>query len=230
MSLAGGLGIEMTADRRDHLFAVPFGRPDNAHELSAVVIEQNGRRNPDDPKRWPRGRRRVQIDRQVGYADLGIEGLYRRKTPDVDRQRDDLEIRSAELGLKVVERRHFLAAWNAPGGPDVEEHGLPPEVGQLNGFPFGVLEREVGNDIRVVGDLGRQGDQGQRRAAKGDRGSYRHEDDPPPRIAALDARRHPRSSVMSGRIVSSRTVSVTAPMCLWRMIPPASTTNVSGTP
>ncbi len=41
--------------------------------------------------------------------------------------------------LRLHEHRVFLTAWNAPGGPEVEDHDLSLEVGQLHGV---ALERD----------------------------------------------------------------------------------------
>ena len=51
---------------------------------------------------------------QPGFRLVGIAGV------DIDRHH--LEIRAAEPLLQRIERRHFLAAGHAPGGPQIEQH------------------------------------------------------------------------------------------------------------
>ena len=62
----------------------------------------------------------------------------------------------AELGLQRIERRHLLAARHAPGGPQVQQHGLALEVGERARLAVGVREGEVGQALRIGRDADRR--------------------------------------------------------------------------
>src|ERR1700716_3838854 len=70
----------------------------------------------------------------------------------VDIDRDHLEASAAELLLERFERRHFLAAWHAPGGPQVQQNRAPAPVAEMPLAPGSVAEGEVGQAQRLLGD------------------------------------------------------------------------------
>ncbi|XSC48638.1 hypothetical protein ACF1BQ_006330 [Bradyrhizobium sp. RDT10] len=47
--------------------------------------------------------------------------------------------------MQPVERRHLLAAWHAPGRPNVEEHDLAAKIVQTPRPTIGILELDLGN-------------------------------------------------------------------------------------
>ncbi len=77
-------------------------------------------------------------------ADLLQPRLRFLQIAGVDVDRDHRELRPAELGLQRVERRHLLAARHAPGGPEVEQHGLAAPVGQRLARSVFVVESQIG--------------------------------------------------------------------------------------
>ena len=79
--------------------------------------------------------RRVGVVGELLYADVLEPGLRLVGIAGVDIDRDDLESRPAEPLLQRVERRHFLAAGHAPGGPQVEQHGAPAPIASVSGLP-----------------------------------------------------------------------------------------------
>ena len=74
---------------------------------------------------------RVGIIGEVADADLFEKGQRLLRIAGVDVDGDDFEVRAAEFALQRVERRHFLAAWHAPGRPQVEQHGAAAPIGKL---------------------------------------------------------------------------------------------------
>ncbi len=79
------------------------------------------------------------------FGLLGIAGI------DIDRHH--LKARAAQFAFQRIERRHFLAAGHAPGGPQVEQHGAAAEGGERQFLAGGVLEGEVGDFERALRDV-----------------------------------------------------------------------------
>ena len=62
----------------------------------------------------------------------------------IDVDRDDLESRPAEIRLELVEARHLLSAWHAPGRPEVHQHRPAVEARQGDGsVSVGTLEGDI---------------------------------------------------------------------------------------
>jgi len=62
--------------------------------------------------------------------------------------RNDLERRAAELGLQLIQRRHFLAAGDAPGCPKVKKHGAAPPLRKMALAAAAIPEGKVGQPQR----------------------------------------------------------------------------------
>src|SRR3546814_1130821 len=62
----------------------------------------------------------------------------------------DLEVRPAEPCLEPVECRHLLAAGSAPGGPDVEQDHLAPEVAKGERLSAAIREADLRQCARRV--------------------------------------------------------------------------------
>ena len=60
---------------------------------------------------------------------------------------------ATEALLQCVERRHFLAAGDTPGSPQVEQDGTPAPMLQSQRLAIGVLEREIGQAQRGLGNV-----------------------------------------------------------------------------
>ena len=84
----------------------------------------------------------IGIERKMGGAGVLEEGRGLVRAAFVDIDRHHLEVLAAELGLERVERRHLLAAGQAPRRPDIEEDDLAAEIGQGFGLAVGVGEGE----------------------------------------------------------------------------------------
>src|SRR5258708_39762305 len=84
----------------------------------------------------------VDSDAEVREPELLIEGLHDREALPVDRQRDHLEIRSAELGLKPIERRHLLPARDTPCRPDIEENDATSKIRECHRAPVAINEQK----------------------------------------------------------------------------------------
>ncbi len=78
-------------------------------------------------------------------ADLLEEGADPLGAAAVHRQGEDDHRFLGEDRLQIVEGRHLLATGLAPGGPDVEDHHLAAEVGELRGIALHVQERQIGH-------------------------------------------------------------------------------------
>src|SRR5579863_7630634 len=85
---------------------------------------------------------------EVGNADLLEERERLMRIASIDIDSDHLEIGAAKLAFELVESRHFAAAWHAPGGPEVEEHGTAVPIVKLSFMPLGVLEGDIGEAER----------------------------------------------------------------------------------
>ena len=113
-------------------------------EIAAIGIDQQrcGHSN-----RLP-GALQVLEDSGLGIGIIGKSGdaivtqpgarLVEVARVDVDRH--DLECGASELGLKRIERRHFLAARCAPGSPQVEQNGLAAPVCHAGAVARAILE------------------------------------------------------------------------------------------
>ncbi len=78
-------------------------------------------------------------------ADFLEEGANPLRSATVHRQGQDDHRLVGEDRLQIVEGRHFLATGGAPGGPDVEDHHLAAEIGELRGPALHVHELQLGH-------------------------------------------------------------------------------------
>jgi hypothetical protein len=65
---------------------------------------------------------------EMGQVAVFHKGFRLGGIAGVDVDSDDLEIRTAELDLQVVQRRHFLSAWHTPGRPEIYQNGSSPHA------------------------------------------------------------------------------------------------------
>ena len=146
----------------------------------------------------------VGIIGQVGDAGVFQEGERLFRIAGIDIDRHHLEFVAAELGLQLVERRHFLAAGHAPGGPEVQKHGAAAPVGELALMPLCILE---GRDREPGKARARRPAPRPRRAPKARAG-----------CAAATARRTPRrrSRRIASPAVPSRIPRPAPPKCRFR--------------
>ncbi len=73
----------------------------------------------------------------------------------VERDSQDDEIAILKRLLKIDEPRNFDLAGSAPRGPEIQQNHFAVKVGQLDGFPGDVLQREVGRGMAVFFRLDR---------------------------------------------------------------------------
>jgi hypothetical protein len=138
-----GWPLNLSADEGHHLRSVPLCWTEQATDLVAVAVDQERGGDPERVQLARRIARPVDIDGQLPEPKLAIELADHPQSLAVDRQRHDLEVRAAELGLEPVERRHLTPAGRAPGRPDVEQHDLAPELRKAHGFALAVLELDL---------------------------------------------------------------------------------------
>src|SRR5258708_39807085 len=115
------------ADEWSNIRRVPFGRPDKPPDLPSLAVDQQGRGKAHRAYLARHLGRTVEIHRKLLDSYIG-EKFAHCFPAAIDRQRYHLEVSSSQRGLQPVERRHLLAAWPAPGCPNVEEHDLPAKI------------------------------------------------------------------------------------------------------
>src|SRR6266849_9595978 len=148
---------ERRADELQAVIARPFGRPRKGSELTSVRVDEQRGRHPD------RLADRLEVLENLGAGiriirqpfDSGLlQPVFRLvQIASIDVDRNHLEIRCAELVLQGVERRHFLAAWHAPGRPQIKENGPAAPVGERFWLAGSVVERQFRQLAGLVGDL-----------------------------------------------------------------------------
>ncbi len=147
---------ERGGDELHGIVARPFGRPRDGADLAAVAIDQQGRRHAggaaDDLQVLEYLCARVGVVVEVVDAGLLEPGARLLGIARIDIDRDHVEILAAELALQRVERRHLLAAGDAPSRPQVDQDGAAAPVGQVPFLVGSVVEDEIGQARRLVGD------------------------------------------------------------------------------
>ena len=96
---------------------------------------------------------RVGVVGELLHADFLEPGLRLIAIPGVDIDGDDLKSRSAQPLLQRIERRHFLAAGHAPGGPQIEQQNPSAPVVERQCLAGGILEGEGGQFERILGNV-----------------------------------------------------------------------------
>ncbi len=96
---------------------------------------------------------RVGVVGELLHADFLEPGLRLIAIAGVDIDGDDLKSRSAQPLLQRIERRHFLAAGHAPGGPQIEQQNPSAPVVERQCLAGGVLEGEGGQFERILGNV-----------------------------------------------------------------------------
>src|SRR5215468_1035421 len=144
--------FECRLHQLDRIFARPFGRARDGADLTALRIEEDGGRHADGAAD------QLEVLEHLGAgvgviaeprdADLLEPRTWLFGIPGIDIDRDDLKLRAAELGLQLVERRHLLAARDAPGCPKVKKDGAAPPLREVALAAITSAEREVGNEQR----------------------------------------------------------------------------------
>lgn len=186
----------------------PISRP--ARSISSVV----GRPTAPSSLRLAAA---VDVHGEVLDADLAVELAHDVQSLPVDRQGDDLEVRTAERALQPVEGRHFLAAGHAPCRPHIEQHALAAEIREDSVAAVAVHEPDVGQRLGRIDEYEASLLRGRRQCGQHQQhGEDRPHGDPRP------APRRRRS--INGMIVVSRICSVRGPTCLCMARPSALTT------
>ena len=155
---AAGLTLaQCRLDQFDGIVAGPFGRPCDRADFAAVRIDQQRGRHAEGAAD------RLQVLKHLGLrigvvgeladADVLQEGFRLVQVTGVDVHRHHLKLRAAEALLQRVERRHFLAAGHAPGGPQVEQHGAAAPMLQRGLLAGHVKEGEVRELQRALGNV-----------------------------------------------------------------------------
>src|SRR5258708_6581410 len=101
----------------DNFGRVPLRRSALAPKLSPLAVYEQRGRNADDAQLLHRLHRGIDVDRERANADFLEELPHGLNSLAVDRERDHLERRPAQLLLQAVERRHLLAARHATRRP-----------------------------------------------------------------------------------------------------------------
>ena len=128
--------------------------------LAAVLVDQEARRQAErlagEAQRLERVGAGVGVARQVLDADFVQKRRRALEPRRVDVDRDDFEIGPAVLCLQAVERRHFGAAWDAPGRPQIEQERAALEIGERHLLAVGRIEGEVESGTRLRVDRERR--------------------------------------------------------------------------
>ena len=120
-------------------------RPDDNVPDMAVLIDQEGLREAGSLVTAPADCLcRVEQRRQVQLI-LGIE-LLDRLPSRVDTDRQHLEIAVLEGLVQRHHCRHLVDTRLAPGGPEVQEDELAPEVAEMHELAIRIFQFEVGRD------------------------------------------------------------------------------------
>src|ERR1700761_8068452 len=141
--------VDRGADQLDAVVARPFGGARHIADLAAMRADDQRGRHAERLaglfERLEHLRAVVSVIGQVADADLFEEVARLLRIAGVDVDGDDLKFVAAELGLERIERRHFLAAGHAPGGPQVEQHGAAAPVVERLHLAGVILEGEIGH-------------------------------------------------------------------------------------
>lgn len=136
---------------------VPFARPEDAPPLAPVAVDEQSEGNAHAAQLAERVSILIDMNVESAQVELLVELPYGDDTGLIERKGEHFEFRSAESRLEPVERRHFFAAGNAPGGPEVEKDHSPPEVRERARRAGPVNEAKIRNCPPGSGPLGRGG-------------------------------------------------------------------------
>ena len=145
-------GFGQGPDDRPRAFAVPFGVSAHPGDFPAVHVKDHGSWKAENPHAAGEVLSWIEKEREVVDTCLLEEPADARKGIAPCGNGHDFEPFAAEFALQFRKHRHFLAAGCAPGGPEVHEHELAVEVGQLMCTPFGVGKAGVGHGLRFRKD------------------------------------------------------------------------------
>src|SRR5215813_3806486 len=119
--LASALAPKRRRHQLQRILARPFGGACDRADLAPGGIDQHRRRHPSGASRHLQALKNfgaaIGIIAQPIDADLPEPSARLFGIAGVDIDRDHLERWPAEFSLERVERRHLLAAGDAPGGP-----------------------------------------------------------------------------------------------------------------
>ncbi|MCY1430907.1 hypothetical protein D9M71_468650 [compost metagenome] len=85
----------------------------------------------------------VEVDLEVLDTDLPVKVPYHLQSALIERERYHLEVVAAQFCLEAIQGRHLLTARDAPGGPEVEQNHLTPEVSQASWFSLSIDETHI---------------------------------------------------------------------------------------
>src|SRR5262245_13489305 len=115
-------------DHRERFRRSPVGGTDKAGDLAARAVDNERGRHADSLQGREHLAGGIGVEGKVRGTGLLEEGRRLRRTSLVDIDWYHGEVLAAELGFELVERRHLLAAGNAPSGPEIQKHDLAGEV------------------------------------------------------------------------------------------------------
>src|ERR1700737_1205490 len=115
-------------DQLERVVAGPFRGSGDIGDLAALAVDEYRGRHA---QRFAYG---FKILKNLGFlvaeiaepGQIGVfeEGFRLFRIAGVDVDRNHLEILAPKLGLQAVQRRHLLTTGHAPGGPQIDQHGL----------------------------------------------------------------------------------------------------------
>lgn len=116
----------------DNFGCIPFGGADHAPGLVAGAVDDQRRRQADRTEASDKLTGAIDVFRKMAQTGFGVEFVHDVDSAAIDGDRDYFEAGAAQGSLQAVERGHFLAAGDAPGGPDVEHDHLAAEIGKAS--------------------------------------------------------------------------------------------------
>src|SRR5262245_8053639 len=127
--------------------AVPFCGTQQAADLAALLVDQQGGGKAGGPERGGKARGRIGIDGKIWRFGF-LQELFGARNPGaIDADCHHLELVGAQARLQPVERRHSLAPRQTPGRPKIEKHHLAPPVGEGTLATVRVLEFDLGQNL-----------------------------------------------------------------------------------
>src|SRR5438105_470974 len=127
-------GIDELSNEQLVHWSVPFRRADHLLDDDAVAVDHEALGNAGGLIDLLDAAALVLEDVEP-EPQLPHEVHHAARVAVVDAYRDDREVRSGELRVQPLERRHLDPARRAPGGPHVEQDDLAAVIGERRGPP-----------------------------------------------------------------------------------------------
>ncbi len=143
--LQGALLVHDLPQMLNALLTVPLRRTGHSADFTAIRIDQDSRWNTEHVQRPHDSLGWVDIDRKITQFMSPVKAFNRTGASDINGDRQDADILTAQIARQLIKRGHFLAAWFAPGCPHIDEQILAPKIRQFEGLPFRIRELEVRN-------------------------------------------------------------------------------------